>query len=136
MLLLHNCNFAIAINHNVNIWYANPMKGLFDTQRIVTHRLRTSGLINRAIEVYSEECISVIFLLVLTVILLWSKWALFVLPLLDLTISWLCNGIQGRIFNINYYVNLELSSFCLNYRYTYCKIFSQHVGQYKHYTGF
>jgi hypothetical protein len=42
-LLPHNCNFAVLMNHNVNIWYAvylpcNPH------ERVVTHRLRTTAL--------------------------------------------------------------------------------------------
>jgi hypothetical protein len=37
LFLLHNCNFAIVMNNNINIWYAIP-KGA------VTHRLRTTAL--------------------------------------------------------------------------------------------
>ena len=32
-LLLHNCNFLTAMNHNVNISYASAMEGSFDSQR-------------------------------------------------------------------------------------------------------
>ena len=42
-LLLHNCNFATVMNHNVNFWYAGnlyvtPMKGL------LTYTLRTATI--------------------------------------------------------------------------------------------
>jgi hypothetical protein len=37
LLLLHNCNFAMVMNHDVNIWYVTP-KGA------ATHRLRVSAL--------------------------------------------------------------------------------------------
>jgi hypothetical protein len=36
-LLLHNCNFATAMNHNVNIWCAT-------SKAVTTHRLRTPNL--------------------------------------------------------------------------------------------
>lgn len=38
LLLLHDCNFATDMNHNVNIWYATPVKGL-----LTHHRLKTDG---------------------------------------------------------------------------------------------
>jgi hypothetical protein len=31
LLLLHNCNFASVINHNVNMWHMPPVKKSFDT---------------------------------------------------------------------------------------------------------
>ena len=36
-LLLHNCDFAAVMNHNINFWYSN-------SKRVLTHRLKTTGL--------------------------------------------------------------------------------------------
>lgn len=40
LLLLQNYNFAIAMNHDVNIWYA----GYVNPKEVATHRLRTADL--------------------------------------------------------------------------------------------
>ena len=57
-LLLHNYNFAIVMNQNVNIWYVGYLlyeisgiqplwKGLLTPKEVITLRLRAAGLMDK-----------------------------------------------------------------------------------------
>jgi hypothetical protein len=57
LLLLHKCNFATVMNHNVNIWHAGYL--IDDPEGVTTHLLRAFGLTPAS---HTEAALSVGFL--------------------------------------------------------------------------